>query len=480
MKIFSTTLILLVISISIIAQDFEIEGDLRGAGFGLPNQYLSKPTISEDRSLILFMVSGDKGNDVPQINIAEKGNDNNWHVLSSVFPADENYYYIIAGAGLEKGSFFIYSMPIVKGKGIASLNAYTFSENNWTMGRSIKFPEFFPESSSIDVFLTPDENTLFISIYGEKSIGKEDVFVSFKGSDGVWNEWINVGEKINTLSSEISPYYSESLKTLFFASNKDGQFDLYASCRLDNSWVNWSEPHNLGTDFNTSQNDTHLSLSRTSLFLLSNRTNEFNEIYFTDGFSVKSTCEQAKLSSTGVNLDVESRLLKLEQMMADIQNQNDSLQLLLNDLSKNKTTVIEPIVVVGEYFSFEPNSVTLNDLAYLELDKVILFMKNNPESKLTILGYSDGQGSNKYNDLLAEQRAQSVYDYLIRNGIEESRLTQIVKGKSDPIAINFDAKGNLVRKGMAYNRRVELVFENYNSQQINFVKRIVPVEYKIK
>lgn len=82
----------------------------------------------------------------------------------------------------------------------------------------------------------------------------------------------------------------------------------------------------------------------------------------------------------------------------------------------------------------------------------------NDDERLTIsfTGYTDSNGSAKYNQWLSEKRAESVSDYFKSNGISASRITVYGKGESNPIATN---KTEL---GRTQNRRVEITISNIN------------------
>jgi outer membrane protein OmpA-like peptidoglycan-associated protein len=67
-----------------------------------------------------------------------------------------------------------------------------------------------------------------------------------------------------------------------------------------------------------------------------------------------------------------------------------------------------------------------------------------------VIGHTDSQGSDAYNQALSERRASSVAEYLISQGLAPSKVTSQGRGESEPIADNeTDA-------GRAQNRRVEL------------------------
>ena len=105
---------------------------------------------------------------------------------------------------------------------------------------------------------------------------------------------------------------------------------------------------------------------------------------------------------------------------------------------------------------FDYNLATLRSRSKHELNKLYEFMKNNPSAKIQVSGHTDSRGDDAYNLRLSQDRAQAVVDYLVRNGIESSRLTAVGYGETRPIARNEneDLTDNPI--GRQLNRRIEI------------------------
>lgn len=84
------------------------------------------------------------------------------------------------------------------------------------------------------------------------------------------------------------------------------------------------------------------------------------------------------------------------------------------------------------------------------LDRLVAFLNENRDKKVDLEGHADWIGTDKYNQGLSERRAASVKTYLVKKGIDQSRITTRGFGKTKPIADNKTSDGR------AKNRRVEV------------------------
>jgi len=100
--------------------------------------------------------------------------------------------------------------------------------------------------------------------------------------------------------------------------------------------------------------------------------------------------------------------------------------------------------------NFEFDSATLTMGAEQILDDVADKLRANSNVRVRIEGHTDSMGSEAYNQDLSQARADSVADYLMRQGVDAERMRTVGYGESQPVASNdTDA-------GRAENRRVEL------------------------
>ncbi|MFO7802152.1 MAG: outer membrane beta-barrel domain-containing protein [Desulfovermiculus sp.] len=105
---------------------------------------------------------------------------------------------------------------------------------------------------------------------------------------------------------------------------------------------------------------------------------------------------------------------------------------------------------VVENLQFETDKAEIRERFQEYLEQVVTVLEKNPEMNVEIRGHTDARGTEEYNQRLSERRATAVKDFLVKQGISESRLSCKGFGEADPIASN-DTK-----QGRRKNRRVEL------------------------
>ena len=99
---------------------------------------------------------------------------------------------------------------------------------------------------------------------------------------------------------------------------------------------------------------------------------------------------------------------------------------------------------------FDTGRATLKTETVSVFVDIIKILNEYPTAKFTVEGHTDSVGSEKLNQSLSEKRANSVRDFLIKEGISADRLTAIGYGEAKPIATNN------TRAGRTQNRRVEI------------------------
>ena len=87
--------------------------------------------------------------------------------------------------------------------------------------------------------------------------------------------------------------------------------------------------------------------------------------------------------------------------------------------------------MVRVHFAFD--SAVLSSEAQETLRRNAEFLRQNPETRIAIEGHTDERGTAEYNLALGERRAKSVRDYLVRLGVDASRLETVSYGSEVPL-----------------------------------------------
>jgi len=161
----------------------------------------------------------------------------------------------------------------------------------------------------------------------------------------------------------------------------------------------------------------------------------------------KSSLLQGDLEATKANLAAERA--RLRKVMEDAQKRFAELQSTLLSVSKDaRGTIISMSDVL-----FESGKATLTANLKENLAKIAGILIVYKEPNIIVEGHTDNVGQKEYNQKLSEDRAHAVRNYLVEQGVTETRLTAVGHGLDKPIA------DNSTKEGKAKNRRVDLVIQ---------------------
>lgn len=171
----------------------------------------------------------------------------------------------------------------------------------------------------------------------------------------------------------------------------------------------------------------------------------------------KTRAEQARAAREAAEAQAQQaqQQAQLAQQQADQAKQQEAqmrerLKDQLNQVLQTRETARGLIVNMSDVL-FDFNKYTLKSDAREKLAKVSGILLAYPGLKMQVEGYTDNIGSDEYNQKLSEERADSVRDYLVGQGVQDNSISAQGYGKTHPIA------DNTTNSGRAQNRRVEMV-----------------------
>jgi outer membrane protein OmpA-like peptidoglycan-associated protein len=159
--------------------------------------------------------------------------------------------------------------------------------------------------------------------------------------------------------------------------------------------------------------------------------------------AAEAQAQQAQLTAT----QAQQAAAQAEREKADLRAQ---LRDQLNVILETRETARGLIVNLSDVL-FDTGSATLKPGAREKLAKIAGILLAHPGLKLEVEGHTDSVGGESANQLLSEQRAHAVQDYLIRQRISPAAVATAGFGESQPVASNGTAAGR------QQNRRVEII-----------------------
>ena len=325
--------------------------------------------------------------------------------------------------------------------------------------------------NEVGVSLSANDSVLFFSSEGHNSMGGFDVFKSELSDVGLWTQPVNLGYPINTANDDV-----------FYTEMPDGKTAYYSSIR--ESGIGGRDIYKiiyLGAEKEMLLSDKE--------FLVAGLAEPPDDIYFippvkldvdtsllmrgfiTDSESKEPVIAKLEIIDTDINQVVSTsisdatgnykvKLPEAKQFGVEIVAKGYLLHLDVIDVTGK--TFDEVIVknfeldrvevgakVILQNIYFETGKATLKPESYISLNNVVKLMDNNPSLHIEISGHTDNVGSLKFNTKLSNDRAKSVVDYLIKQGVASSRLSYKGYAYNQPIAPNNTSEGR------AKNRRVE-------------------------
>ncbi|TAH18403.1 MAG: OmpA family protein [Cytophagales bacterium] len=471
--------------------------------------YEGQPVVSADgKYLFVYRVAHPKNVGITPSNardediwIATLQADGSFSEMQNIgSPLNTGSNNAILGISGDGNTLFLYDQYNINfTEGVTNIATSERTIAGWSSPKSIRIKGFSWKTDVAWMSISVDKRILLISYANNSTtFGKQDIYVSFLGADGLFSEPLNLGSGINTAGIDGSPFLAADNVTLYFSTDGRkgyGNLDVFVCKRLDDSWQKWSEPLNLGSKVNTPNWDCEFTM-----------TAKGNVAYFSSGG--QNYGENADVFK--VEIQDAARPEPVGMVFGKVLNRktNEPINTAISytDLKTNKNvgtasadpkdgsykiylpkdksysyfaekegffSIKENIDLTGlkTYTEIEKNiylvpieagtSIQLNNLFFVqskaillptsndELNQLLDMMKTYPSMVIEIAGHTDNVGIPKKNLVLSQERAKKVKEYLVENGIREDRIKTVGYGGAKPIANNASEE---TRK---QNRRVE-------------------------
>jgi flagellar motor protein MotB/tetratricopeptide (TPR) repeat protein len=382
------------------------------------------------------------------------------------------------------------------GKGMCDLYYTTWKDGNWSVPENLGAP-VNSRYSEKHPSISTDGRKLYFSSNRPGGLGSYDIWMSEKEGDS-WSKPVNLGDSVNTSLLEQSPFIHPDQQSLYFSSTGwpgMGQGDLFLSVLEPDA--GWTEAENLGYPINTFNDEIGLTVNARgdrAYFASDREGGDDTDLY---SFELPLEIRPVLVSYlTGRVYDSRTKKglvavlqlidLETEELVMELESYSGKGDYLLSlptgreyalnvsadgylfysghfsftgihglkdpmrrDIPLERIQTGSSVVLHNVFF--ETDSHVLQEESLVELNKVVKFMEVNPSIQVEISGFTDNTGSPEHNQVLSEQRAQSVVDYLLQKGIGPDRVQSAGYGESKAL---YD---NQTEEGRRKNRRTELI-----------------------
>jgi len=299
------------------------------------------------------------------------------------------------------------------------------------------------QGNEMSPFLHPDGQTLYFASDGHRGMGGYDLFVSRRDEVGRWQAPENLGVPINTSSDDISLITNADGSLAYLSSNRDGGqggFDVYfllLPAEHQASAVAWVR---------IVVKDAKTSAPLAANFSLKGLT---NENYLRAGTLVADSkgllLSLPSGSNYALHIEHEGYLFHSEYFNLELQQEFNPglIEVFLQPLGDGISIVLKNVF-------FELNSAALSTASFHELRLINALLVQNPSIHIELGGHTDNTGSEAFNQRLSLERAESVKQWLVKQGVDKQRIKTVGYGASKPVDDNSTVEGR------AANRRTEL------------------------
>ncbi len=297
-----------------------------------------------------------------------------------------------------------------------------------------------------------EEGHLFFASNGHLGLGLLDIFVA-RLEDGNYTTPINLGAPINSRYDDISLSYS-SAENGFFSSNRDaGNDDIFSFKQIGEIFtreyvnlfeikdsINGAPVPNATVKLTNAEGEVvyENTLDEEGQFTANLIPGEYTLEIESVGFGTTTQ----KITIDAVNNDKHDiavkKLFDVDQIVQD--NTEESKQIIADLLQDKRDPKIKSangklyFDIPYIYFDFDRWEIRAD--SKILLDNLIAKLKDYPTLKIRINSHTDNRGTDGYNQVLSEKRAQSSRDYLVKiGGLDANRISFKGYGESKPLII---------------------------------------------
>lgn len=397
---------------------------------------------------------------------------------------------------------------------------------DWTepvkLPKSINNPKYTSTMPAVTADPVKGNDIIYFVTDNKEGKGGLDIWYTvYDKKNDVYKAPKNAGNKVNTSRDEMSPFFDNETRALYFSSQGWGGlggFDVYKATGDGKKWLS---NENVGQPINSGADDIYYTISpnREEGFFVSNRkggSSLKNKACCDDIYGYKHS-EYIKIKLNGYVYQKENPTIPIEGATIELYIRDKKtkeralIKTMITDNAGNYKSSLEAgqeyfviikkkdflgtstdVSTIGiitsqeikriSYLDKEPKEpIHIPNIQY-EFDKsvilesskiaidttVLALMIANPDVIVEIQSHTDSKGNELYNLKLSQKRAESVVNYLINKGIKSNRLVPKGYGETKHIAPNENPDNSDNPEGRAKNRRTDFkIIGKLNIEIIN-------------
>jgi peptidoglycan-associated lipoprotein len=308
------------------------------------------------------------------------------------------------------------------------------------------------------------DGTFYFSSDGHPSLGSLDIFFIKKEAGKMTIK--NIGQPINTSYDDFGLVWKDSL-TGYFTSNRvtdgaKGDDDIY---EVKNTYWDRSAKYIVdGTVFGKNKKNPQYILPNAIVYLLNCKGDTLRSIVADTAAKFQFELKADSCYYIAAQMDKYFAMPKSEWAKVTMPTVPlKKLDIGENEIKKSAIVLLvkkERIIIVRNIL-YDYDKWNIRPDAAIELDTMVMLMKDNPEINIELGSHTDERGAAAYNRVLAQKRAQAAVDYMVEHGIDRTRIIAKGYGEDEPAI-----KGAKTEAEHQTNRRTTFKVLNHFSDDV--------------
>lgn len=458
------------------------------------------PVIAPNGQSLYFVRTMEGHSD--DIYSASKNSDSTWMNVQPIgYPLNNTSPNNVVSVSQDDNELLLYGKYNANGSwggnGFSRTKRTTFG---WTMPTPIDIDDYRNHASTREECVSPDWGVMILACNRDSTrFPSKDLHVSLRKPDGSYTVPVRLPEPVNSIADDDMPFLAADGRTLYFSSKRPGfgDGDIWVTKRIDDTWLRWTEPINMGPNVNTTGWDGYFTIHPSGRYAYMNSSDgyksgivrvtlprdEASKALLPDPLVVVSG--RVSNGKTGEPIGTTIRIAELAgtrpptQAVSEPANgeysivlpggtdyafyaertgffpvsENLELRTLGSYLEIRRDLTLYPIEVgsvirLNNVF-FDTDKWDLRAQSSEELLRLAEMLKQRPTVVIEVGGHTDDRASDAHNKTLSTNRAQSVVAFLAKHGVAPSQMTAVGYGKSKPVATGTSDEAR------QRNRRVE-------------------------